>query len=75
MAEKNFKWLDIAREIVDRSSSWISLLWEKAIAGTIFLIIGTLGKSGLDYGLTGRLAEWKESSIPIALVAQKPRLK
>ena len=67
--------LDVAREVVNRSSSWISLLWEKAIAGTIFLVIGSLGKSGLDYGLTGRLAEWKESSIPIALVAQKPRPK
>jgi len=67
--------LDVAREVVNRSSSWISLLWEKAIAGTIFLVIGSLGKSGLDYGLTGRLAGGKESSIPIALVAQKPRPK
>ncbi|MEX2720933.1 MAG: hypothetical protein Q6362_005880 [Candidatus Wukongarchaeota archaeon] len=65
--------LDISREVVNRSSSWVSLLWEKSLAGTIFLVIGSLGKSGLDYGLMGRLAEWKESSIPIALVAQKPR--
>ncbi len=62
---------ELIEKLIKRTDKWLLSLWKQMRRGTLMVIIGNHGRYRLDLEYSGKIAEWRKASVPIAVLAHK----
>ena len=62
---------ELIEKLIKRTDKWLLSLWKQMRKGTLMVVIGNHGRYRLDLEYSGKIAEWRKASVPIAVLAHK----
>ena len=62
---------DLIEKLINRTDKWILSNYKQLRAGSLMIILGDHGRSKLDLEYSGKIAQWREASVPIAIFISK----
>ncbi|MHA1454112.1 MAG: hypothetical protein ACTSRD_14740, partial [Promethearchaeota archaeon] len=63
---------ELIEKLIKRTDKWLLSLYKQMRSKTLMVIIGNHGRYRLDLEYSGKIAEWRKASVPIAVMAYKP---
>ncbi|MHA1913318.1 MAG: hypothetical protein ACW986_12115 [Promethearchaeota archaeon] len=62
---------DLIEKLINRTDKWILSNYKQLRKNSLMIIIGDHGRSKLDLKYSGKIAQWREASVPIAIFIKK----
>jgi hypothetical protein len=62
---------DLIEKLINRTDKWILSNYKQLRKNSLMIIIGDHGRSKLDLKYAGKLSQWREASVPIAIFIRK----
>ncbi len=62
---------DLIEKLINRTDKWILSNYKQLRKNSLMIIIGDHGRSKLDLEYSGKIAQWREASVPIAIFIRK----
>lgn len=62
---------DLIEKLINRTDKWILSNYKQLRNNSLMIIIGDHGRSKLDLEYSGKIAQWREASVPIAIFIKK----
>ena len=62
---------DLIEKLIIRTDKWILSNYKQLRKNSLMIIIGDHGRVKLNLEYSGKIAEWREASVPIAILIQK----
>lgn len=62
---------DLIEKLINRTDKWILGNYKQLRANSLMVIMGDHGRSKLDLEYSGKIAQWREASVPIAIFIRK----
>ena len=62
---------DLIEKLINRTDKWILSNYKQLRKKSLMIIIGDHGRSKLDLEYSGKIAQWREASVPIAIFIKK----
>ncbi|MHA2038685.1 MAG: hypothetical protein ACW98X_19815 [Promethearchaeota archaeon] len=62
---------DLIEKLINRTDKWILSNYKQLRKNSLMIIIGDHGRSKLDLEYSGKIAQWREASVPIAIFIKK----
>ncbi|MFW9826117.1 MAG: hypothetical protein ACFFEY_00665 [Candidatus Thorarchaeota archaeon] len=61
----------LIEKLINRTDKWILGNYKQMRENTLMIILGDHGRSKLDFNFSGKIAQWREASVPIAIFIRK----
>ena len=62
---------ELIEKLINRTDKWILSNYKQLRNGSLMIIIGDHGRSRMDFEFSGKIAQWREASVPIAIFISK----
>jgi hypothetical protein len=62
---------DLIEKLINRTDKWILGNYKQMRRNSLMIILGDHGRSKLDLNFSGKIAQWREASVPIAIFIRK----
>jgi hypothetical protein len=62
---------DLIEKLIKRTDKWILSNYKQLRKNSLMIIIGDHGRSKLNLEYSGKIAQWREASVPIAIFIKK----
>jgi len=62
---------DLIEKLILRTDKWILGNYKQLRGNSLMIILGTHGRSKLDLEYSGKIAQWREASVPVAIFIRK----
>ncbi|MFW9988051.1 MAG: hypothetical protein ACFFC3_05295 [Candidatus Odinarchaeota archaeon] len=62
---------DLIEKLINRTDKWILSNYKQLRANSLMMIIGDHGRVKLNLEYSGKIAQWREASVPIAILIRK----
>lgn len=62
---------DLIEKLINRTDKWILGNYKQLRQNSLMIIIGDHGRVKLDLEYSGKIAQWREASVPIAILMRK----
>ena len=62
---------DLIEKLINRTDKWILSNYKQLRKNSLMIIIGDHGRSKLNFEYSGKIAQWREASVPIAIFIKK----
>ena len=62
---------DLIQKLILRTDKWILSNFKQLRKNSLMIILGDHGRSRLDLEYSGKIAQWREASVPIAIFMRK----
>lgn len=62
---------DLIEKLLNRTDKWILSNYKQLRKNSLMIIIGDHGRSKLNLEYSGKIAQWREASVPIAIFIKK----
>ncbi|MFX1312815.1 MAG: hypothetical protein ACFFHD_09405 [Promethearchaeota archaeon] len=62
---------DLIEKLINRTDKWILSNYKQLRKNSLMIIIGDHGRSKLNLEYSGKIAQWREASVPIAIFIRK----
>ncbi len=62
---------DLIEKLINRTDKWILSNFKQLRSNSLMIIIGTHGRSRMNLEYSGKIAQWREASVPIAIFMRK----
>ena len=62
---------DLIEKLINRTDKWILSNYKQLRNNSLMIIIGDHGRSKLNLEYSGKIAQWREASVPIAIFIKK----
>lgn len=62
---------DLIEKLISRTDKWILSNYKQLRKNSLMIIIGDHGRSKLNLEYSGKIAQWREASVPIAIFIRK----
>jgi hypothetical protein len=62
---------DLIEKLINRTDKWILGNYKQMRKNSLMIILGDHGRSKLDLNFSGKIAQWREASVPIAIFVRK----
>jgi hypothetical protein len=62
---------DLIEKLINRTDKWILSNYKQLRKGSLMIILGDHGRAKLDLEYSGKIAQWREASVPIAIFIGK----
>lgn len=62
---------DLIEKLIKRTDKWILSNYKQLRTNSLMIIIGDHGRSKLNLEYSGKIAQWREASVPIAIFIKK----
>jgi hypothetical protein len=62
---------ELIEKLILRTDKWIKNNYKQLRPGSLMIIIGDHGRSKMDFEYSGKIAQWREASVPVAVFIQK----
>ncbi|MFX0106108.1 MAG: hypothetical protein ACFE75_11540 [Candidatus Hodarchaeota archaeon] len=62
---------DLIEKLIKRTDKWILSNYKQLRSNSLMFIIGDHGRVKLDLEYSGKIAQWREASVPIAILIRK----
>ncbi|MFW9819298.1 MAG: hypothetical protein ACFFE5_06785 [Candidatus Thorarchaeota archaeon] len=62
---------DLIEKLINRTDKWILGNYKQLRPNSLMIIIGDHGRVKLDMAYSGKIAKWREASVPIAILIRK----
>ncbi len=63
---------ELIEKLIKRTDKWLLSIYKQMRSNSLMVIIGNHGRYRLDLEYSGKIAEWRKASVPIAVLAYKP---
>ncbi|TFG24728.1 MAG: hypothetical protein EU529_03285 [Promethearchaeota archaeon] len=63
---------DLIQKLILRTDKWILSNYKQLRRKSLMIILGDHGRSKLNLEYSGKIAQWREASVPIAIFIRKP---
>ncbi len=62
---------DLIEKLINRTDKWILSNYKQLRSNSLMIIIGDHGRVKLNLEYSGKIAQWREASVPIAILIRK----
>ncbi|MFW9899275.1 MAG: hypothetical protein ACFFDO_08460 [Candidatus Thorarchaeota archaeon] len=62
---------DLIQKLILRTDKWILSNYKQLRKNSLMIILGDHGRSKLNFEYSGKIAQWREASVPIAIFIRK----
>ena len=62
---------DLIEKLINRTDKWILSNYKQLRKNSLMIILGDHGRSKLNLEYSGKIAQWREASVPIAIFIRK----
>ena len=62
---------DLIEKLINRTDKWILGNYKQLRSNSLMIIIGDHGRVKMDMAYSGKIAQWREASVPIAILIRK----
>jgi hypothetical protein len=62
---------NLIEKLINRTDKWLLSNFKQLRKNTLMIILGDHGRSKLDLEYSGKIAQWREASVPIAIFIRK----
>ncbi|MHA1291240.1 MAG: hypothetical protein ACTSQJ_01070 [Promethearchaeota archaeon] len=62
---------DLIEKLINRTDKWILSNYKQLRKNSLMIIVGDHGRSKMDLEYSGKIAQWREASVPIAIFIRK----
>jgi len=62
---------DLIEKLINRTDKWILSNYKQLRSNSLMIILGDHGRSKLDLEYSGKIAQWREASVPVAIFIKK----
>ncbi len=62
---------DLIEKLINRTDKWILSNYKQLRPNSLMIIIGDHGRVKLDLTFSGKIAQWRQASVPIAILIKK----
>ncbi|UCC18304.1 MAG: hypothetical protein JSV62_09315 [Promethearchaeota archaeon] len=62
---------DLIEKLINRTDKWILGNYKQLRSNSLMIIIGDHGRVKLDLEFSGKIAQWRQASVPIAIIIRK----
>ncbi|MFX1257847.1 MAG: hypothetical protein ACFFAN_08310 [Promethearchaeota archaeon] len=62
---------DLIEKLILRTDKWILSNYKQLRKNSLMIILGDHGRSKLNFEFSGKIAQWREASVPIAIFMRK----
>jgi hypothetical protein len=62
---------NLIEKLINRTDKWILSNYKQLRKNSLMIILGDHGRSKLDLEYSGKIAQWREASVPIAIFIRK----
>jgi len=62
---------DLIEKLINRTDKWILGNYKQLRGNSLMIILGDHGRSKMDLEYSGKIAQWREASVPIAIFIRK----
>ncbi|MFX0144308.1 MAG: hypothetical protein ACFE9C_09535 [Candidatus Hodarchaeota archaeon] len=62
---------DLIEKLINRTDKWILSNYKQLRPNSLMIIIGDHGRVKLDLTFSGKIAQWRQASVPIAILIRK----
>ncbi|MHA1146724.1 MAG: hypothetical protein ACTSR8_00600 [Promethearchaeota archaeon] len=62
---------DLIEKLINRTDKWILSNYKQLRNNSLMIILGDHGRSKLDLNFSGKIAQWRDASVPIAIFIRK----
>ncbi|TXT63253.1 MAG: hypothetical protein BAJALOKI1v1_760009 [Promethearchaeota archaeon] len=62
---------ELIEKLILRTDKWIHANYKQLRPGSLMIILGDHGRSRMDFEYSGKIAQWREASVPIAVFISK----
>lgn len=62
---------DLIEKLINRTDKWLLGNYKQLRQNSLMIIIGDHGRSKMDFEYSGKIAQWREASVPIAIFLRK----
>jgi hypothetical protein len=62
---------DLIEKLINRTDKWILSNYKQLRQNSLMIIIGDHGRVKLDLTFSGKIAQWRQASVPIAILIRK----
>ncbi len=62
---------DLIEKLINRTDKWILGNYKQLRTNSLMIIIGDHGRVKMDMAYSGKIAQWREASVPIAILMRK----
>ncbi|MBD3193613.1 MAG: hypothetical protein GF317_01055 [Candidatus Lokiarchaeota archaeon] len=62
---------DLIDKLITRTDKWILSNYKQLRHNSLMIIIGDHGRSKMDFEYSGKIAQWREASVPVAIFISK----
>jgi hypothetical protein len=63
---------ELIEKLIQRTDKWILSNYKQLRSNSLMIILGDHGRIKLDLEFSGKIAQWREASVPIAILIRKP---
>jgi len=62
---------ELIEKLISRTDKWIKSNYKQLRKGSLMIIIGDHGRAKMDFEYSGKIAQWRQASVPIAIFIEK----
>lgn len=62
---------ELIEKLINRTDKWIKNNYKQLRKGSLMIILGDHGRSKLNFEYSGKIAKWREASVPVAVFISK----
>jgi hypothetical protein len=62
---------NLIQRLIHRTDKWLLGMYKRVMENTLFMVLGNHGRTEIPMNLTGKYAEWRKASLPIAIICRK----
>lgn len=62
---------DLIEKLINRTDKWLLGNYKQLRQNSLMIILGDHGRSKMDFEYSGKIAQWREASVPIAIFLRK----
>ncbi|MBY9007945.1 MAG: hypothetical protein KGD63_14480 [Candidatus Lokiarchaeota archaeon] len=62
---------DLIEKLINRTDKWLISNYKQLRPNSLMIIIGDHGRSKMNFEYSGKIAQWREASVPIAIFLRK----
>lgn len=62
---------DLIQKLITRTDKWILSNFKQLRKNSLMIILGDHGRSKLNFEYSGKIAQWREASVPVAIFIRK----
>ena len=62
---------DLIEKLINRTDKWLISNYKQLRSNSLMIILGDHGRSRMNFEYSGKIAQWREASVPIAIFIRK----